>query len=97
MICRRASICFSLLCVQLGFTVSETVHVPGVENIICDGLSRGKEGGELGLPVERYSEFTHDEDGVAFLHECNPLEPIGGVSEHVVWLEQLLSLLSTFQ
>ena len=95
MICRRASICFSLISIHLDLRVAETIHVPGVENIICDGLSRGKLGSEVGLPIEKYRDFQSDARGMEFLRECDPLAPLeGGVKGHTEWIEGLLMLLS---
>lgn len=95
MICRRASICFSLLSIQLGMRVAEAVHVPGAENIRCDGLSRGKSGAEVGLPAEKFREFTTDREGYAFLLECDPMSELGDLHEHVRWLEGMHELLVT--
>ena len=95
MICRRASICFSLISIHLDLRVSETVHVPGVDNVICDGLSRGKQGAEVGLPTEKFRDFSKDAKGMEFLLECNPLEPLrGGVVGHKEWIEGLVVLLN---
>lgn len=93
MICRRASICFSLLSIQLNMRVSEAIHVPGVENIICDGLSRGKLGNEVGIPVTKFVDFEADTAGMAYLQECDPLKEIGDKYEHVKWLQLLTGIL----
>lgn len=93
MISRRASICFSLLSIHLNASVAEAVHVPGVENIICDGLSRGKRGAEVGLPPEKFREFTEDQSGLSYLMQCNPLESVGGVAEHGQWIRALTAIL----
>jgi hypothetical protein len=95
MICRRASICFSLLSIQLDLRVAETIHVPGVENIICDGLSRGKRGCEVGLPESKFVDFELDESGMAYLKECDPKREIGDKLEHVKWLQLLAGILVT--
>ncbi len=93
MICRRASICFSLLSIHLDMSVAETVHVPGVENIICDGLSRGKSGAALGLPVEKYIDLESDDRVMRYLRECDPMTAMGDEMEHVEWLQHLLDIL----
>ena len=92
-ISRRASICFSLLSIQRGYSVAETVHVPGVDNIICDGLSRGKLGIELGIPIEKYVDFSKDVEGMAYLRECDPIGLIGSVRDHAVWIKKLMTIL----
>jgi hypothetical protein len=37
---RRASIAYTIIGSLFDYNVVETVHVPGVENVLCDGLSR---------------------------------------------------------
>ncbi len=49
-IARRANIGFSLLAVHLNALVAGTTHIAGVDNIVYDGLSRGKMGLAVGLP-----------------------------------------------
>ena len=93
-ICRTASICFSLLSVHLNVTVAEVVHVPGVDNIICDGLSRGLHAEELGLPTDKYIDFKQDARGMEFLRHCDPLLSIGDVYSHVAWIRVLNAILA---
>jgi hypothetical protein len=47
---RRANIGFTLIMVALDASVAETTHIAGVDNIVYDGLSRGKDGLAVGLP-----------------------------------------------
>ncbi len=42
MLCRRASIGFSIFAVNVAAAILETEYVPSKLNIVCDGLSRGK-------------------------------------------------------
>ena len=48
-LCRRASIGFSVLAVNVAATIYETEYVPSKENVVCDGLSRGIHPSQLGL------------------------------------------------
>jgi hypothetical protein len=47
---RRANVGFTLIMVALNASVAETTHIAGVDNIVYDGLSRGKDGLAVGLP-----------------------------------------------
>jgi hypothetical protein len=80
----------------MGFRVAETVHVPGVDNIICDGLSRGKLAVELGIPGDKFRDFGIDFGGEEYLRECDPIGAIGSVRDHAVWISKLTTLLETF-
>jgi hypothetical protein len=52
---RRTNIAVTLLSTLMDAQVHNTVHVPGVDNIVFDGLSRGKVAGELALdPALQY-------------------------------------------
>lgn len=96
-ICRKASICFSLLSIHLGMSVADIVHIPGIDNIICDGLSRGIDASDLGLPREKFIDFYSDEAGMEYLTQCDPLTSVGGVEQHVYWIRALQSILEKLQ
>ncbi len=41
----------NLLAVEMDITLVSTKHIPGDDNVQCDGLSRGKSRPEVGLPA----------------------------------------------
>ncbi len=66
------AICFSVISLFLDVEVAETVHVPGIENVICDGLSRGLKGKDVGLPLDKFVDLASDSRVLDFLAECDP-------------------------
>ncbi len=48
-LCRRASIGFSALAVDVAASIYETKYVSSKDNVVCDGLSRGVHPSQLGL------------------------------------------------
>ena len=62
----KASIAFSLLCIYGNLRLQTTTHVPGKENVVCDGLSRGGNGADFHLPA-------HSVVPVALLDEIKQL------------------------
>lgn len=81
-IARRADIGFSLLSVELDATLARSTHIPGKDNVVYDGLSRGKSGPEVGLPAGRQVFLAEDGPIMRFVHLCNPNLPEPTVAEH---------------
>ena len=48
-LCRRASIGFSVLAVDVAASIYETRYVSSKDNVVCDGLPRGVYPSQLGL------------------------------------------------
>lgn len=88
---------YSSLAVRLDATVCETRHVAGVDNVVYDGLSRGKTPAELGLSAEL--EVVLDQNSLAtqYLLLCDPHSPIGGATEHSALAANFVSLLNSHE
>lgn len=93
---RRANIGFSLLSVDLDASVAAVSHIAGVDNVVYDGLSRGKSGAEVGLPPELHVELGPDAFAVRYLLLCNPhLPALESTSQHTALAVSLLDLLGS--
>jgi hypothetical protein len=92
---RRANIGYTLLAVDLDASVSEVRHIAGADNIIYDGLSRGKNGAEVGLPADKEIKLTPESLAYRYLVMCNPTVPLATLSEHNDLAVALLALLAT--
>ena len=68
----RANLAVTTLSVHLNLHVVSTVHVPGKENVIYDGLSRGKTAEEVGLPPALQLTFDPTSLVVEVITLCNP-------------------------
>ncbi len=93
LLARRADVGFSLLSVELDATVCEVEHIPGIYNTIYDGLSRGKEGFEVGLPMEKYIPLNLGSFATKFMRLCNPNIPLVTAEEHNNFAIALLDLI----
>lgn len=92
-IARATNIGFAMASVEIDAVVAEIRHVPGVDNVVYDGLSRGKDGSEVGLDdclrviippggwMERY------------IHLCDPTCALETPLEHNILTRSLLDLL----
>lgn len=72
LLARRPSLGFHLLLAISNNTVNLTVHVPGVKNVQCDGLSRGLTSIEVGLDPRLNVNFYTGCPALAYLKLCDP-------------------------
>jgi hypothetical protein len=75
---RRANIGMALLSLHTGLTTHDTVHVPGIENVTYDGLSRGRTAEQVGLDPRLQFHFSPTTVEARFLQLCDPLLPLTG-------------------
>jgi hypothetical protein len=71
-VAKRANIAMVVLSVHCNAYVAETVHVPGVDNIVYDGLSRGKSAAEVGLDPSAQLLLQADHPYARFIGLCDP-------------------------
>jgi hypothetical protein len=75
----------------MDLTLVETRHIPGDDNIQCDGLSRGKSGPDVGL---REGQFVRLESvTVQYIRLCDPRLELQTVEQHMERSQGLLSVL----
>lgn len=91
----RANIALTLLSATIDATPIELQHVPGVDNVVYDGLSRGKTGGFVGLDPLLQIHTTPSHPFVHLLQLCDPDLPLSGALEHAAFSSHLLTLFST--
>ena len=94
MLCRRASIGFSILAVNVAASILETEYVPSKQNVVCDGLSRGIPPSELGLDEGLWVHMPETGPVVQYIRECDPRLPLTTwpqVIDHMGSCHQLLS------
>ena len=92
MLCRRASIGFSILAVNVAATILETEYVPSKQNVVCDGLSR--QPSELGLDEGLWVHMPEAGPVVEYIRACDPRLPLTTwpqVIDHMGLCHQLLS------
>jgi hypothetical protein len=86
-----ANIAHNLLAVEMDITLVSTKHIPGDDNVQCDGLSRGKSGPEVGLPAGL--SVVLKEDAVQYIRLCDPAEALIKAEQHVGRSRELLGVL----
>jgi hypothetical protein len=92
-IARRANIVYTLAATEADLTVDSTVHVPGVDNKVYDGLTRGRTAEQVGLPpgLQITIPFAHP------IHElielCNPLTPLDTMQHHTILSHRVVQIL----
>jgi hypothetical protein len=59
-----------LIAVALDVSVAETTHVAGVDNVVYDGLPRGKDGIAVGLPPQLFVVLVSAI--IQFVQLCDP-------------------------
>jgi hypothetical protein len=94
LIARRANIGNTLLCSMCDITVTHTVHVPGVDNIVWDGLTRGKSAVDVGLTPALQIFFDATYPVVRFIALCDPELPLDSYSQQVDLSTSFIQLLS---
>jgi hypothetical protein len=70
---RSAAMCLMSLGDSLGIEIVEGVHVPGLRNVVCDGLSRDKMPAEFGFADHDCIDFGTSIVLRTLLETCNPL------------------------
>jgi hypothetical protein len=94
-IARNASIGFSLLSIRVDANLNTTTHVAGVNNEVCDGLSRSLSFRHPSLNETLRVQNNFVESLSAFLCECDPTVSEAVASdEHIDLLKRLLSKLN---
>jgi hypothetical protein len=90
---RQAMFGFSLLSLFADATLATTIHVPGKENVLCDSLSRGKNGIQLGLDPSTGVDLPTTADVHEFLLIANPLLTYHTQAEQEKGLRLLIAFL----
>jgi hypothetical protein len=91
---RRADIGFSILAVDLYASVAEVTHIPGVDNVVYDGLLRGKGGLEVGLPADKFVLLNPDTIAYQYMCLCNPDLSLTTIKQHTSLSSSFLARLS---
>jgi hypothetical protein len=93
---RRASIAFTIIGSMMDYDIVETIHVPGVKNILCDHLSRD----HTGQAYERLHDtgFQPVSEGTSIMVSelmeiCNPIKPLDSPVEFKGFWERLYGFL----
>ncbi len=86
-----ANIAHNLLAVEMDITLVDSSHIPGDDNVQCDGLSRGKSGPEVGLPAEL--NVVLEADAVQYIRLCDPSKELLRAEQHVERSRELLGVL----
>lgn len=90
---RRANIALTLVSVDVGAFLTDTTHVPGVLNVVYDGLSRGRSGSEVGLDPTKQIFLSSDHTITKIIALCDPDSAMASVSEHIELSGKILDLL----
>jgi hypothetical protein len=86
-----ANIAHNLLAVEMDVSLVSTKHIPGDDNIQCDGLSRGKSGPDVGLPAELC--VVLGAEAVQYIRLCDPANVLLTAEQHVERSKELLGVL----
>jgi hypothetical protein len=95
MLARRANIGLTLASVDIDAVVYETVHVPGVVNIVYDGLSRGLSAVQVGLQASKQLWFSADHPLRQYVAACDPDAPLIGYDDHIALSQTMMTLLAS--
>ena len=95
LLARRANIIFTTISMHLQANLVSTEHVPGVMNIVFDGLSRNVSPEELGLDPALSYDAEGDTSVLQFIQLCNPAIQLTNMLSHTTLLQQCSHLLST--
>jgi hypothetical protein len=79
---RRTNIGCTILAAHTDITFTSTVHVPGKDNVMWDGMSRGSTATAVGLPPALQIHFPITHPAVDFIRDCCPDDPLVGYSAH---------------
>lgn len=90
----RANIAFTLAACDIDCLITETVHVPGVDNVVYDGLSRGKTATEVGLDPSKELHLPAAHPIHRFIALCDPLEPLVTLPDRMALSAEFVDLLA---
>ena len=90
---RKANIIFTTISMHLNANLADAEHVPGVLNIVFDGLSRNVSPQELGLDPFLMYNAAADDAIVQLVQICNPAEQLSDMTSHTALLRHYTSLL----
>jgi hypothetical protein len=77
----RATIAYVAIGSRYDLEVCDAVHVAGVDNVVCDQLSRGKVPEDLGFGPETHLKEDEWTAAMAALELCDPTIPCDDVEE----------------
>jgi len=81
-LCTRTAIVLTILSVHFDYTIVDTQHIPGEENVVCDGLSRMYTTPQgLGYPTSSIIDCGPSSPILDLLHLCDPTLPSPFTSE----------------
>ena len=92
---RRANIGLTLVSVDINASVAETIHVPGLKNVVYDGLSRGKSMREVGLDPSKQLVFNESHVLHQYVAMCDPDLPLDTYHDHIELSSTLSALLAS--
>jgi hypothetical protein len=92
---RRANIVFTTISMHINASLSETQHIPGIMNVLFDGLSRNISPTELGLDPTLMFNAAADVSILRFVQLCDPALELSDIASHIHLLHQCTKLLLT--
>ena len=92
---RRANIVFTTISMHINASLSDTQHIPGIMNVLFDGLSRHISPTELGLDPTLMFNATDDVSVLRFVQLCDPALELSDIQSHNDLLHQCTMLLLT--
>jgi hypothetical protein len=92
---RRANIVFTTISMHINASLSETQHIPGIMNVLFDGLSRNISPTELGLDPTLMFNAAADISILRFVQLCDPALELSDIASHIDLLHQCTKLLLT--
>ena len=92
---RRANIVFTTKSMHINATLSDTQHIPGVMNVLFDGLSQHVSPTELGLDPALMFNAAADISILRFVQLCDPALELSDIASHNDLLHQCTMLLLT--
>jgi hypothetical protein len=70
---RSCAVFFMAFATVTDLVIHRGIHIPGVRNVICDGLSRDKLPGDFGFDLSLHFNLVHHPSVSDVVHACNPL------------------------
>jgi len=92
---RRANIVFTTVSMHINASLSDTQHIPGIMNVLFDGLSRHVSPTELGLDPTLMFNAADDVSILRFVQLCDPALELSDIASHNDLLHQCTMLLLT--
>jgi hypothetical protein len=90
---RRVNIVLALTGLHLRASLADTTHVPGVQNVVYDGLSRGRTPLQVGLNPALQLHWSADSAELKLVHLCDPTAQLVSFPEHTQLISESLRLL----